>query len=126
MSDELSAHDSLLKEEYFHLNEVVEDFDQRALLIKGWSVTVSMVGIAAAFSEKASYHVLLLAAVASLLFWFVEGLWKGFQQAFYPRLREIEAHFRSGGNPPCLQINYSWGIAYLGERKPGRVLEVLF
>jgi uncharacterized membrane protein len=125
MSDEFSAHDVALKEEYFHLNKVVEDFDQRALLIKGWSVTVSMAGVAAVYSGKVSAAVFILAAVASLMFWFIEALWKGFQQAYYPRLRAIEDHFNGGTPLPCLQINKNWTVAYLKEQAPKRVLEVM-
>lgn len=43
-----------MKEEYFHLNEIVEDFDQKALTIKAWSVTLSMAGIGVAFTQKAA------------------------------------------------------------------------
>jgi len=35
----MSGQDDLLKEEYFHLQDTVEDFDQKALTIKAWSVT---------------------------------------------------------------------------------------
>ena len=79
-----------LRQEYFQLQQTVESFDQRALTIKAWSVTFSMAGVATAFTNHNS-SLLLVAAIASLLFWLIEGHWKLFQQAYYPRIREIEA-----------------------------------
>ena len=43
---------ALLKEEYLHLQKTVEDFDQRTLTIKAWSVTTSMAGIAASSKSQ--------------------------------------------------------------------------
>lgn len=71
-----------LQEEYFYLQRTVESIDARALTIKSWSVTVSMLGIGAAYIQ--SIPVLLLLSVASaLLFWIIESLWKTVQKAFY-------------------------------------------
>ncbi len=105
-----------LKEEYFHLNETVEDFDEKALTIKAWSVTLSMAGIGAAFTQKAPV-LLLLSGVASLLFWATEAMWKSFQQAYYPRIREIES-FCAGLLPgiELFQINASWSRAWHEDR----------
>ena len=38
-----------LREEYFHLQSVLESYDQKSLLIKAWSVSVCLVGIGASF-----------------------------------------------------------------------------
>jgi hypothetical protein len=65
---------ALLKEEYFHLQKTVEDFDQRTLSIKAWSVTTSMVGIAASFLHSDASVLSLLAALASLSFWMTDGI----------------------------------------------------
>jgi len=113
----MSAQDDpLLREEYFRLNETVEDFDQKALAIKAGSVTLSMVGIGAAFTQKAPI-LLVLAGLASVLFWLTEALWKTFQQAYYPRIREIEAFF-AGKSPEIahFQINASWSRAWHKDR----------
>ncbi len=86
------AEAELLKEEYFHLQKVVEDFDSKSLTIKSWSVTLSMAGVGAAYLEgKAA--VLLMAALSGFLFWIVEALWKTFQYAFYDRIYEIEKYY---------------------------------
>lgn len=78
-----------LQEEYFYLQRTVESFDARALTIKGWSVTISMVGIGAAYLQSKPV-LLLLSASSALLFWIIESLWKTFQKAFTMRLEEIE------------------------------------
>lgn len=82
---------AFLKSEYFHLQKTVETFDERALTIKGWSVTVSMFGIGAAYLQHVPY-LLLLASISSLLFWIIEAIWKTFQRAFSLRLEEIERY----------------------------------
>ena len=113
----MDAQDSLLlKEEYFHLNKIVEDFDQKALTIKAWSVTLSMAGIGAAFTQKVAI-LLLLGGFASILFWITETLWKSFQQAHYTRIREIEVSF-ANGSPEIrpLQISKSWSQAWRRDR----------
>jgi hypothetical protein len=87
------ADEEFLRQEYFWLLETIEVFDERALTIKSWSVTLSMVGIGGAFVYKIPM-LLLLSGMASLLFWVIEAWWKIFQQSHCPRLFEIEALVR--------------------------------
>ena len=87
----------LVKDEYFHLQKTVEDFDQRGLTIKGWSVTVTLAGVAAALTQKQP-ALLLLAAFTAILFWLIEAIWKRSQLAYYFRLETIEA-FLNGDDP---------------------------
>jgi hypothetical protein len=105
---------TLLKEEYFHLQKTVEDFDQRTLTIKAWSVTTSMAGIAASFlHSEHSAALSLLAALASLSFWMTEALWKEFQQCYYPRIRALERAFSTGDTTEVpFQINKSWSETF--------------
>jgi hypothetical protein len=93
-----------LKEEYFYLQKRVGDYDQHLMTTKAWSITFSMVGIGTAFAQKAP-ALLLLAGLASILFWIIEAFWKSFQRAFYPRIMEIEAAFSSGAPIRPLQTN---------------------
>lgn len=90
-----NVNDEFVKEEYLHLQKVIENFDQKSLTIKSWSVTVSMAGIVSAFTQRNPY-ILLLSAGASLLFWIIEGLWKSFQHAHYPRVQTIEQYYKAG------------------------------
>jgi hypothetical protein len=104
---------SLLKEEYFHLQKTVEDFDQRGLTIKAWSITTSMAGIAAAFLHDNADILIILSAISALTFWIIEAMWKAFQQCYYPRLWAIEKVFANQNvseNP--LQISSSWSAEF--------------
>ena len=103
----------LLKDEYLHLQKTVEDFDQRTLTIKAWSVTTSMAGIAASFLHRDAAVISLLAALASLSFWMTEALWKEFQQCYYPRIRYLEVAFSAGDTTQRpFQINKIWVQTY--------------
>jgi hypothetical protein len=102
-----------LREEYFQLQKAVEEFDQRALTIKAWSVTLSMAGIGAAFTQKTPVLV-VLAGMSSLLFWIVKALWKTSQQAYYYRIKTIETHMRGEAVPGFSSpaIATSWTIGW--------------
>jgi hypothetical protein len=105
-----------LEAEYFHLQKTVEDFDNRSLHIKGWSVTFSLVQIAAGFGTK-SPHIFLIAALTAFLFWALETSWKGFQYAYNGRIREIEAYF-SAEAPSSIrpfQITACWYETFHAE-----------
>ena len=83
--------DEHLSKEYPRLQQVIEDFDSKALTIKAWSVTLSAAGIVTAFSQgKAT--ILPTSAASALIFWLVEAMWKASQQAYYRRIREIEKY----------------------------------
>lgn len=103
-----------LRQEYFHLQESIESFDEKALTIKAWSVTLSMAGIGAAFTAQMPL-LLLLSSGASLLFWIIEGSWKTFQQANYYRVRKIE-DFMQGEIPPgefrLPDITGAWSVGW--------------
>lgn len=98
-----------LRQEYFYLQQTIERFDEKALTIKTWSVTLGMAGIGAAYTNKLP-ALLWLSAMASLLFWVIEALWKTFQQAHYPRISEIEAMRATLPPAPIVtpKINGSW------------------
>jgi hypothetical protein len=91
----MSEHqkDEFLKDEYLLLQGFYEDFDRRALMVKGWSVTVAIAGLAVGF-EKGIPAIWALAGVAALMFWIIDGKWRMYQYANRKRIKEIEAHFR--------------------------------
>jgi hypothetical protein len=90
-----SVRSIIAREEYFHLQKTVEEFDARALTIKAWSVTVSAAAVSAAYTEHQPI-LLAVGCATALLFWSVEVLWKLFQQAYYHRIAELEDAFESG------------------------------
>ena len=99
---------SLLKDEYLHLQRVIEDFDGRAVTIKAWSVTFSSVVVVGAFASHVPAAV-LVGSVSSALFWTIEGFWKTFQYAHYDRIGKIEQFFAGDIEQLVpMQIGASW------------------
>ena len=97
-----------LKDEYLHLQKVIEDFDGRAVTIKAWSISFSMVALAGAFASHAP-PALLVGSLSAALFWLVEGFWKTFQDAYFERAYRIEEFFAGEGKDLVpLQISRSW------------------
>lgn len=107
-----------LKEEYLFLQQTYEDFDNRALLIKSWCVTVSLGALALGFdSDNNGFSSALFAFItlSALLFWLIEAKWKTFQYANSYRIRVIEAYFRGDEKYQDIkpfQIYNSWFKAY--------------
>jgi uncharacterized membrane protein len=120
--DEQSTR-SALQAEYLHIQGVIEGFDGRILSIKTWSITFSLVALGGAFASHSAVA-LLIASISSVLFWYLEAIWKTFQVAYYERAELIEAHFR--GEVPTIpfQIGGSWYASWKagGQTKLLRVL----
>jgi hypothetical protein len=121
MSEKSKAE--LLEAEYFKLQDFVEIFDERALQIKGWSVTVSLAALVTAFASAdraviANRDIILsLALLSAIAFWYIEFTWKCFQWSFLHRITEIEAYMRDPSKPiDPLQIRTSWRAHYKTER----------
>lgn len=97
-----------IQTEYFYLQKTIEDFDSRALTIKAWSVTFSLVAMLAAFSSN-SYIPFILSLVSSAVFWLLEVEWKIFQLCYSSRSKLIEMYFRGEAEiKHPLQIGSSW------------------
>jgi hypothetical protein len=122
-----SANADLLREEYFKLQDIIEAFDERSLQIKGWSVTISLAGMAAALTvekleDGTRALAFALAGIAALAFWLIEYLWKCFQWTFFHRIDAIEAAFRDGlaDSAPPLQIRTTFRANWRAERAASR------
>lgn len=103
---------TILKEEYFKIHELMERFDEKVIVMKGWSITVSTAAVGAAFVEEKP-ALLLLAAAAAFFFWVIESFWKTFQEAHYLRLRAIESYFAGReADIEALQIGSTWMHAW--------------
>ncbi len=109
---------ALIKDEYLHLQKVVEDFDARTITIKSWSVSFSLAAFAAAFASSAP-GVLLVSSGSALLFWLTEAYWKEFQAAYKRRIGEIEDFFADPKKDIVpMQITRSWHDAWKEHRRP--------
>lgn len=100
--------DEFVKDEYLLLQGFYEDHDRRTLLIKGWSVTVAIAGLALGFA------IWILSGIAAALFWLIDGKWRTYQYANRKRIKEIEAYFRNkiGKDIVPLQTYNSWLSGY--------------
>src|SRR5215467_9562088 len=78
-----------LSKEYYALLDVVSSYDGWLLIVKGWSVTLSLAALGLGFQQR-HYALFFLAAVTGAAFWLLDGLMKGFQYRYYVRMREIE------------------------------------
>jgi hypothetical protein len=78
-----------LSKEYYAILNVVSSYDGWLLIVKGWSVTLSLAGLGLGFQQQ-HFALFALAAVSGAGFWFLDGLMKGYQYRYYVRMREIE------------------------------------
>lgn len=104
-----AQREGFLKDEYLFLQNSYESFDQRALTIKGWAVTLSLGGFAAGFQYR-SVSLWILGSVSALLFWLIEATWKSFQYTLAARITQIEKYFAAdvSGDIHALQAYSSW------------------
>ncbi len=113
-TDKLTSEDIIVKE-YFVLSDIVKDFDQRLLTIKGWGVTLSLASLGLGFQVQ-HYGLFLVAVISALAFWAIESVTKKHQMRHYLRMRDIEvllAEVRSGQEVTIFAplIDWSWSQA---------------
>src|SRR5437879_9503907 len=109
--------EDFLSKEYFTLEDIVTDFDQRLTTVKGWGVTLSLAALGFGFQFQ-HYGFFLVAATSGIGFWAIESSIKKHQMRFYVRMREIEVlvfNLTSEDSSQIVtpQINWSWAIAPL-------------
>lgn len=117
-------HANLLKDEYVMLQNLYEDFDSKGLTIKGWAITVSLATIGTGLLYRK--EILLVAFIASLVFWYLEAYWRGLSYFFSVRIQNIERAFRSEkwGEEVPLQVYSTWEDEY--ARVKDQTLRYLF
>jgi len=112
----------LLREEYIAVHNTIEDMDRKALLIKGWYVTV-VGGLISLKYETVTQNFILACVIIPLIaviFLIMEYLWKRFQYCHYERIKSIEEVLNSP-NPDLDKFNipyiyHSWKQAWKGKR----------
>jgi hypothetical protein len=75
--------------EYYHTQDLIDRFDERSLKIKSWSVTSCGVALAFGVTEHQPF-LFCLAAIGSLVFWYLEVLWKVMQGMMIERSNDLE------------------------------------
>ncbi len=114
------ADRALLKEEYFVLQKIYEDFDGKSLTIKGWIASGSIAAFIFSRQQgKFDATVGMLIILICVSIWAVEVVWKLYQRGFADRIRIIEGYFRNDEllDPVFpLQIYHKWSKSYSQDR----------
>ena len=117
----MSDKDAQLQAEYLNLQDQYEDFDRRALQIKGWVAAGSLAAFGFGLDrENEVFGIWVLIASLAACFWYLEAKWKLFQYAIADRIRVLEAHFRSDPDvlvkdPDPFQIYNWWFRSYAND-----------
>ena len=106
----------LLKDEYIMLQHFYEDIDSKGLTIKNWAITVALAAIGTGILYRK--EVLLVGFFASLVFWYLEGRWRGLSHFFSVRIKNIELAFRTNKwkEEVPLQVYSTWAEEYKKTR----------
>jgi hypothetical protein len=78
-----------LSKEYYAILNVITSYDGWLLIVKGWSVTLSLAALGLGFQQR-HFALFALGAATAVGFWYLDGLMKGYQYRYYVRMREIE------------------------------------
>lgn len=112
-----------LWKEYNLIYGIYEGYGGQLIELKGWSVTVGLAALLAAYSKPVSKNgriAVLIAALSAIPFWLTETLWKQFQNANLSRLKEIEKCAKSWDEAcSILQSISAWDLAYKADKYVG-------
>lgn len=122
--ERLNALREDLSREYYAILGVVSEYDGRLVIVKGWSVTLSLAALGLGFQQQ-HYALFGLGAASALGFWFLDVLMKGYQLRYYARMRDIEytaykinaVRVEGLGTASAPRIDVSW--AFRGDPKSG-------
>jgi hypothetical protein len=103
----------LLKDEYIMLQKQYSDMDAKGLTIKNWAITVALAIIGASF-VYANKNLLWLGIAAALVFWYLEGYWRGLTHFFVVRIQRIETVMQGDAwkSETPLQVYSAWDEEY--------------
>ncbi|MBD1872115.1 hypothetical protein H6F75_01345 [Nodosilinea sp. FACHB-131] len=86
---------NLLKEEYFFIQNIIEDYNKQIWVIKALGITGTGALLGLALQQKQNLFALIGCAIP-IFFWILESQWKHFQRGFYPRVVELETILLNG------------------------------
>ncbi len=109
----------LLKQEYFFLQNTIEDYNKQIWVIKGLGITGTGAVIGLALQQKQGL-IALIGCVIPLFFWILESQWKHFQRGFYPRVVEIERILTLEYSLRSPAIFFEWSRALKRNPTPQR------
>lgn len=91
MKDLFDYQFEILIKEYDALQANIRNYDDILFRIKGWAITIFS-GIVLLTLKERRPEYLILGAFGVILFWLLDGIFKGFQRAFIVRYNKLE-HF---------------------------------
>jgi hypothetical protein len=109
----------LLKQEYFFLQNTIEDYNKQIWVIKALGITGTGAVIGLALQQKQGL-IALIGCVIPLFFWILESQWKHFQRGFYPRVVEIERILTLEYSLRSPAIFFEWSRALKRNPTPQR------
>lgn len=108
----LSSYElELLKQEYFFLQTIIEDYNKQIWLIKALGITGTGAVITLALQQNQPLIPLLGIAIP-IFFWILESQWKHFQRGFYPRVAKIEKILQQDCGLQCPAIYTEWSHTF--------------
>ena len=109
----------LLKQEYFFLQNTIEDYNKQIWVIKALGITGTGAVIGLALQQKEGL-IALIGCVIPLFFWILDSQWKHFQRGFYPRVVEIERILTLEYSLRSPAIFFEWSRALKRNPTPQR------
>lgn len=94
MSDEFECQFDLLKQEMTTLQDGVKTYDGILFTIRGWVITIFSAFIFFA-ADKQKPIFLAFCAIAVLLFWLLDSIYKSIQKVYIHRYNDIERFLQS-------------------------------
>ena len=109
----------LLKQEYFFLQNTIEDYNKQIWVIIALGITGTGAVITLMLQQK-SGAIAIIGCSIPLFFWILESQWKHFQRGFYPRVIEIETILSNDYHLRSPAIFGGWARAFKRTPTPKR------
>lgn len=108
----MSAADDL-RAEYVLIQNLYEDFDKRALSLKGLAAPLLGAGLIAG-AKEANHLIVAITCAVALSLWALEAIWKSFQYCLRGRIERLEEWYRqpAPADMPPFQIYTQWTKAW--------------
>ncbi|BBD59912.1 hypothetical protein NIES2109_27030 [Nostoc sp. HK-01] len=103
----------LLKQEYFFLQNTIEDYNKQIWVIKALGITGTGGVLALMLQQQSKASAIaIIGCSIPIFFWILESQWKHFQRGFYPRVAEIELILKNtcGFNSPGIYTSWSHSL----------------
>ncbi|BAB73601.1 hypothetical protein ACN23B_09485 [Anabaena sp. FACHB-709] len=112
---------NLLKEEYFFLQNTIEDYNKQIWVIKALGITGTGGVLTLMLQQRPNATAIaLIGCTIPLFFWILESQWKHFQRGFYPRVYEIEYILTNTYSFKTPGIYSSWSHTHKRTNNPKR------